>query len=661
MPEGHATVVRELVVPVIRDGKITAILGVGNKPINYDEEDITIVSMFADFAWDIVARKRSEEERENAHLESKRYARELSAYLMGSEYILRGDDFETAVRGIFDIACEMTGAQSGSVTLLSEDGLGSEYLFSEAVDWPCDVDPYQSMPIRDLREQAYKSQRGVYENNIMKGEGGNSMPEGQVYVKNVMFIPLHIEGKAVGIMCLANKPNDFTVDDKRLAEAFGQQAAIAFQNNRSLEIIRKSEDKFRRLVENLGKEYFFYIHNTNGVFSYLSPSIKDMLGHTREEFMAHYSTFLTDNPINKEVEEKTNLTISGIQQPPYLVEIYSKSKDIHWLEVTETPVFDPDGTVIAVEGIAHDITDRKQAEDALQESEKIHRELLNNLNSGVVVHASDTSVVYSNPRACELLSLSEEQILGKVAIDPEWKFLREDGSTMPLEEYPVNQVMDSQKPLRNQVVGIQRNKYADVSWVLVNGFPTFKESGKLDQATITFIDITDRVQAEKELHQYEWLLEKEKLESTEQNASNIYSQVCESPINLNTAQVILDGVGKETLDTMARDILDLMDTTVAVYEANGDYAYGVFKSGWCQFMDKSSFKLCGVSDTKAALDSGKWLCRECAWNESAKPAIDSGKPTDIVCVGGINLYAVPIFAGDEIIGAMNVGYQNPPD
>ena len=51
---------RALVVPVIRGNKVMAIVGVGNKPGKYDENDIKLIESLADIAWDIVARKRSE-------------------------------------------------------------------------------------------------------------------------------------------------------------------------------------------------------------------------------------------------------------------------------------------------------------------------------------------------------------------------------------------------------------------------------------------------------------------------------------------------------------------------------------------------------------------------------------------------------------------------
>ena len=62
MPEGHAEVVRELVVPVFRGKKISAILGVGNKPTGYTGKDVETVSLIAGLAWEIAERKRMEEQ-----------------------------------------------------------------------------------------------------------------------------------------------------------------------------------------------------------------------------------------------------------------------------------------------------------------------------------------------------------------------------------------------------------------------------------------------------------------------------------------------------------------------------------------------------------------------------------------------------------------------
>ena len=54
LPPGHALVVRELVVPVLRGGRIVSLLGVGNKPRDYDDRDVTIVGMTVNVALKLV-------------------------------------------------------------------------------------------------------------------------------------------------------------------------------------------------------------------------------------------------------------------------------------------------------------------------------------------------------------------------------------------------------------------------------------------------------------------------------------------------------------------------------------------------------------------------------------------------------------------------------
>lgn len=61
MPTGHAQIMRELVVPILRQDRVVAVLGVGNKPADYTASDVALVSYLADVAWEIVKRKRVEE------------------------------------------------------------------------------------------------------------------------------------------------------------------------------------------------------------------------------------------------------------------------------------------------------------------------------------------------------------------------------------------------------------------------------------------------------------------------------------------------------------------------------------------------------------------------------------------------------------------------
>ena len=111
------------------------------------------------------------------------------------------------------------------------------------------------------------------------------------------------------------------------------------------------------------------------------------------------------------------------------------------------PVFDPSGQVRRMAILGTDITERRRAEQVIQESENKYRALARNLPVGVVAHAPDTSILFSNSMAQELLGLTEDQMLGKTAIDPAWCFIGEDGRRQALDEYPVNRALSTWKEI----------------------------------------------------------------------------------------------------------------------------------------------------------------------------------------------------------------------
>jgi PAS domain S-box-containing protein len=148
--------------------------------------------------------------------------------------------------------------------------------------------------------------------------------------------------------------------------------------------------------------------------------------------------------------------------------------------------------------LAAEIGERRLVEESLRASEKEYRSTLNDLLVGVVVHASDTSILLSNREAENILGLTYEQLAGKKTIDPEWNFVHEDSTLMKVEQYPVSKVFSTKKQLHDYVVGIKRPDRDYVTWVIVNAIPVFSNDSELEKVIVNFIDITALKQAEEE-------------------------------------------------------------------------------------------------------------------------------------------------------------------
>lgn len=146
---------------------------------------------------------------------------------------------------------------------------------------------------------------------------------------------------------------------------------------------KKAEEQLQQIFQYTTN--LFYSHTPDHVLTYVSPQSRNFLGCEPDEAMVRWTEFTTDHPANRRGFELTERAIhTGKAQPPYELQLRKKSGELIWVEVREAPVVQ-DGKVTAIVGSLSDITERKRAEEALQESEARYRTLFESVPIGVGV------------------------------------------------------------------------------------------------------------------------------------------------------------------------------------------------------------------------------------------------------------------------------------
>ncbi len=312
--------------------------------------------------------RKSEEVLRLSLEETKQRQAEVSALLGGARAVLEYHEFKDSAQSIFDSCKKLNGATAGYIALLSKDGSENEVLFLDSGGLPCTVDPNLPMPIRGLREVTYRTGKAVYHNDFTTSEYMEFMPDGHARLDNVLFAPLMIGGKVIGLLGLANKSGGFVENDARLASAFGELAAVALHNSRTLEALEHSEERYRSLVQTANDAIISADSQGNIVF----------WNKSAETIFAYLADEMIGKPISLIMPERfRGAHQRGMQRMITTGEKHILGKTVEMVGLRK------DGSEFPVElslaawetkegsfftAIIRDITERKKAEEALRRS-----------------------------------------------------------------------------------------------------------------------------------------------------------------------------------------------------------------------------------------------------------------------------------------------------
>ncbi|NJP04938.1 MAG: PAS domain S-box protein [Chloroflexaceae bacterium] len=262
--------------------------------------------------------------------------------------------------------------------------------------------------------------------------------------------------------------------------------------------LRNSEERFRQLAEHARDILFRYRFTEPRGFEYVSPSVHHIMGFTPEEYYADPEIDLKQLHPDSDVV----FTVSG--QSPYLLKeqitMRCLTKDGHevWLEQSHYPVRDTQGMIIAVEGIARDITERKRAEDAMRSNLQLLQTLLDTIPNPVFYKDVQGHYLgWNNLFAQQILGLNDDLTAAEeqhsASLESLDSTMTEPDATHNLE---VQLMQGSDAPLYVSKVqcadGVTRDFYFSRA--------SFADAeGDVAGMVYVMVDITDRIEKEMQL------------------------------------------------------------------------------------------------------------------------------------------------------------------
>lgn len=146
-------------------------------------------------------------------------------------------------------------------------------------------------------------------------------------------------------------------------------------------------------------------------------------------------------------------------------------------------------------------TNKQPGQSGETASEKgLFETLFKRMAKGVICQNRAGNIITANPAAEKILGLTIDQIQQIIDNKEDWNIIHPNGIPFLPEQYPFTQVIESGKAVQNIVMGILHPEKKTRLWILVNAEPEFKGSeSKPYQVFISFTDITDQINSEKEL------------------------------------------------------------------------------------------------------------------------------------------------------------------
>jgi PAS domain S-box-containing protein len=224
-------------------------------------------------------------------------------------------------------------------------------------------------------------------------------------------VPLLIGGRTIGVVAIQSYDEEFEYveRDRDILTFVSNEVAMAIERKNSEKALKESEEKYRNFVEKANDGIMII---QDGVVKYTNPKLAETGGYTIEETIGKpFTDFAWPEDVPK-LADYYKRRMGGEKVPSiYEARLRGKGGECLYVEINTT-VMDYEGRP-ADFVIVHDITERKQAEEELRESEEHYRTIFENTGTATIIVEEDMTISMANKEFETLSGCSKQDIEGK--------------------------------------------------------------------------------------------------------------------------------------------------------------------------------------------------------------------------------------------------------